>query len=113
MTVARQDPPVRTSSTAVPGLAGSQPSKWPGCVRTCQTFPRGLFRVRVTVNSLIGILPVVALPGRAHDQAHELRVSDAFRPCQESALLIRSSPVDRFRTNSWAWTLSGSAEQFA
>src|SRR5882757_11555411 len=61
MTVACQDPPVRTSSTAVPGLAGSQPSKWLGWVRTCQTLPRGPFRVRVTVKSLIGISPVVGL----------------------------------------------------
>src|SRR6202044_804730 len=70
MTVACQDPPVRTSSTAVPGVAGSQPSKWLGWVRTCQTLPRGPFRLRVTVKSLIGIPPVIGFaephprPGR-------------------------------------------------
>src|SRR6266702_4632264 len=59
MTVACQDPPVRTSSTAVPGLAGSQPSKLLGVVRTCQTLSRGASSERVTMNSLIGISPFV------------------------------------------------------
>src|ERR1700676_5488265 len=101
MTVACQDPPVRTSSTAVPGLAGSQPSKWLGCVRTCQTLLRGGFRVRVTMNSLIGILHVVGFAGAAPKiRAPELQVSDTPRPWQEPVLLIRSNPLSRSRTNS-------------
>jgi hypothetical protein len=53
-------------------LAGSQPSKWLGCVRTCQTLPRGLFRVRVTVKSLIGISPVVGFAEPPSDRGAEL-----------------------------------------
>src|ERR1700722_18459307 len=81
MTVACQDPPVRTSSTALPALAGSQPSKLAGSVRTCQTLSRGAFRVRVTVNSLIGDpsffggRAFFGGPGRAQDEA--------YAPCQQ------------------------------
>src|SRR4029077_6949500 len=68
MTVACQDPPVRTSSTAVPGLAGSQPSKWLGCGGTRQNPSPGPGRVRVTVNSLIGISLSSALLSHAQGQ---------------------------------------------
>src|SRR5712691_11688576 len=93
MTVACQDPPVRTSSTAVPDLAGSQPSKWLGCVRTCQALSRGAFRVRVTVNSLIRILPYV---GFAEQRPRSGRMRDTTRAGGELAYR-RSAAAQRCR----------------